>query len=510
MIEHSEAAAYLAAYNEHHGTSFRLGGKIASGGTASVFDLEDTVPAQVVKIMKTTVLCSANALPTLRRRSCRRMYDHFSEEMKAMHLLQGNPHIMPILGEYVHHLKDEGDLPEEKRSWEAVFLIRMPKLMNLSGYLKDHPATEQMLIQLGSDICRCLVQCEASDILHRDVKPPNIFVREDADGIAFVLGDFGVCRRSTKPMLSTLTRVMTVGYTAPEALSNTIKAGEHNADIYSLGSVLYELAGDGTLPHELYERDVFQLPVPDQISGELGQIIVKACAYSAGERYRHAAQMLADLEAISVGQTGPESGGELADRARGAICEGDFDKAAALALQGIQLELPDCRRLWAYCRYVLIRNERMQLLKEGGQAGRLQACEKELEELSLSLDEQILLEDDMAARCIRALIYMEQGDVERFYRDIGEAAEAGHAMARYYHGKALWEGWGRSERDRPEGCRYVLSAAEEGYLPAVDFLRRRLYPMEPEFEMSRSLEKQVVLMEESDPQSLRENMVRFL
>ena len=35
MIEHSEAAAYLAAYNEHHGTSFRLGGKIASGGTAS-------------------------------------------------------------------------------------------------------------------------------------------------------------------------------------------------------------------------------------------------------------------------------------------------------------------------------------------------------------------------------------------------------------------------------------------------------------------------------------------
>ena len=144
------------------------------------------------------------------------------------------------------------------------------------------------------------------------------------------------------------------------------------------------------------------------------------------------------------------------------------------------------------------------------QRGFLQACEKELEELSLSLDEQIFLEDDMAARCIRALIYMEQGDVERFYRDIGEAAEAGHAMARYYYGKALWEGWKRPARDRFGGCRYVLLAAEAGYLPAADFLRRRLYPLEPEFDMSRSLEKQVVLMHEPDPQALRENMVRFL
>ena len=86
---------------------------------------------------------------------------------------------------------------------------------------------------LGRDICEALAVCHRKQLLHRDVKPENIFV--DGEG-RFKLGDFGIARRLDNPA-TYLTQVGTPYYMAPEVFS--LHSYDGRADIYSLGLVLY-------------------------------------------------------------------------------------------------------------------------------------------------------------------------------------------------------------------------------------------------------------------------------
>ncbi len=70
--------------------------------------------------------------------------------------------------------------------------IRMELLTSLPSYLDRYALSRTRVVSLGLDLCGALAACAQYHILHRDIKPDNLFVA--ADG-TFKLGDFGIARQ---------------------------------------------------------------------------------------------------------------------------------------------------------------------------------------------------------------------------------------------------------------------------------------------------------------------------
>ncbi len=187
--------------------------------------------------------------------------------------------------------------------WDV--LIKKELLTALLKYLsREQHTDEDLAVRLGKDMCRALAECARHKIIHRDIKPQNIYVAPNG---AFKLGNFGVA--CIKEQTSTATeRVGTTAYMAPEEYNNL--PYNRTADIYSLGLVLYWLLNERRVPfakdNTMSQREEAlrrrmrgeALPAPVHGSEELKRIILKACAFDPKNRYQTAEEMLRDLEAI--------------------------------------------------------------------------------------------------------------------------------------------------------------------------------------------------------------------
>ena len=120
--------------------------------------------------------------------------------------------------------------------------LKMELLQDLSSYTEEHEMDEQEVIHLAMDICQALMSCEEKNIVHRDIKPDNILVDKEGN---YKLGDFGIARYAEKTW-NTLSRRGTFYYMAPEVYHGQKYGAE--ADIYSLGMVLYRLLNKGRDP----------------------------------------------------------------------------------------------------------------------------------------------------------------------------------------------------------------------------------------------------------------------
>ena len=188
--------------------------------------------------------------------------------------------------------------------------IKMELLTPLTKAL-DQYVPEETVINIGQDICNALIICKQHRIIHRDIKPQNIFVSPYGD---YKLGDFGIAKTVEKTMGGT--KIGTYKYMAPEVYNN--QAYGSAADIYSLGLVLYWLLNERRLPFlplppqkigagmEEKAREMRlageELPLPKHGSSELKAIVMKACAYDPRDRFRSAAEMLDALEEIGTVQ----------------------------------------------------------------------------------------------------------------------------------------------------------------------------------------------------------------
>lgn len=193
---------------------------------------------------------------------------------------------------------------EDSIGWDI--LIRMELLTPMTEYLLSHAMTEKEVIQLGCDLCSILSYCQQKGLVHRDIKPGNIFVNEAGQ---FKLGDFGIARTVEKTT-GGLSRKGTEGFMAPEVYFG--KPYSATVDIYSVGLVLYRLMNNNRLPflppipqairfsdrEEALARrmqgDV--LPAPANASSEFAKIILKAAAYNSADRYNTAEEMLQALK----------------------------------------------------------------------------------------------------------------------------------------------------------------------------------------------------------------------
>lgn len=161
---------------------------------------------------------------------------------------------------------------------------------------------------LGADIAEALAYAHGAGIVHRDVKPENIF----AVGGRAVLADFGIARIVDERSLNGLTTggmvLGTVAYMSPEQAG-----GEPNidgrSDLYSLGCVLYELV-TGVPPFvantamALIGKHMVEQPIAPSARGasvhaELDRVILQLLAKQPAERPASAADAAVLLRAAS-------------------------------------------------------------------------------------------------------------------------------------------------------------------------------------------------------------------
>ncbi len=163
----------------------------------------------------------------------RKVVDAFIGEVKMMIAFKGAPNILTV---------EDYKVVERKHEIGWDIQIRMELLTPLYSYLADKTMTEAEVAKLGCDICSALEVCATKHVIHRDIKPGNIFI-DDFD--TFKLGDFGIARQM-EDLTTEMSRKGTGSYMAPEVE----KGLKYNAsvDLYSLGLVLYLLMNQNRLP----------------------------------------------------------------------------------------------------------------------------------------------------------------------------------------------------------------------------------------------------------------------
>lgn len=196
-------------------------------------------------------------------------------------------------------------LPHEDRIGWDIF-IKMELLTPMLKYI-DHNYNEAQVIKLGIDICKALQLCREKNIVHRDIKPQNIFVSPSGD---FKLGDFGIAKISDQTVSGT--KIGTYEFMAPEIYNN--KPYGTSSDLYSLGMVLYWMMNDRhcpflppppQIPSSAMKEDAYRrrfsgepLPPPAHGSEALRTIVSTACGFTPAMRYTSPAQMRNALEML--------------------------------------------------------------------------------------------------------------------------------------------------------------------------------------------------------------------
>ncbi len=170
----------------------------------------------------------------------------------------------------------------------------------------ERPIPLAEAIDIARRLCDALDHMQRHEIFHRDLKPGNVMLC--ADGSVRIM-DFGVAMTAVAPRL-TLAGAKGIGtpeYMAPEQLSG--RRGDHRADIYSLGAMLYEMT-TGRRPYD-EQPDMYSLtkarlvgdPVAPRaynrsMSPALEEVILRALARDPRDRYGAAAELRGDLDRL--------------------------------------------------------------------------------------------------------------------------------------------------------------------------------------------------------------------
>jgi serine/threonine-protein kinase len=192
--------------------------------------------------------------------------------------------------------------------------ISLAALLRAEKTIAPHRAAN-ILLQCASG----LAAAHAAGVIHRDLKPDNIFLTRNNDREFVKLLDFGVAKMAGAGRLTRAGMVFgTPHYMSPEQAAG--QSVDHRADIYALGVILYECF-TGRVPFEadtymgVLTKHMFATPEPlERIApdasrlGALGPIAMRCLAKSPAERYASMAEVAAAIEtAMADPQVAPTS-----------------------------------------------------------------------------------------------------------------------------------------------------------------------------------------------------------
>jgi len=187
----------------------------------------------------------------------------------------------------------------------------------LAEYLSEHkPLSLERAVPLLSDVAAALDYAHSRQIVHRDVKPRNVMLRQTDDSLRAVLMDFGIVKwlDGTVSLGGALTdgqMIGTVDYAAPEQITAANEI-DGRADIYALGVMAYAML-TGELPFKGNVGQIIfahlQQPPPDprnvnpMLSDATAGAIIRCLAKKPTARFQTAGafvDMLKPVESLEV------------------------------------------------------------------------------------------------------------------------------------------------------------------------------------------------------------------
>lgn len=280
---------------------------VAKGASSTVFKLKRISSDNIdeYSAVKVISINAENETGLSQKAKLSSVHDkHISaeNEISNMYKLNDCPYVVHCNNYYIKDIFDEHANPIG-----FDILIHMNYYICLTNHLIDNDIvlTEDEVLKLAKQVGIALKAAHYNNIIHRDIKPDNIFIDENKN---YLLGDLGVSKQINNET-SFYTIAGTEPYVAPEQLKvDNINKQYKTSDIYSFGIVLYTLLNNNYLPFvddKCSLSDIQKaikkqlggenLPPPNSGSDELQRIVLKACKHDPRQRYQSMDELLYDL-----------------------------------------------------------------------------------------------------------------------------------------------------------------------------------------------------------------------
>jgi eukaryotic-like serine/threonine-protein kinase len=241
-------------------------------------------------------------------KNSREATERFSREAAAASQVK-SPHVVQT---FDHGISNDG---------VPYIVMELLEGRDLGAHLDVHGrCSPELVLEIVVQLSRALDKAHARGIVHRDIKPGNIFLCESSgDGVFIKLLDFGIAKGVDVPKIDSATKTgAMIGspfYMSPEQILGS-KEIDHRSDLWSVGVVTYEaLTGKkpfdaetmGGLAIRIHSEP---LPLPTKLVPELSPAVdawfMRACARKPEERFSSAKEM-AEALAKALGGEMPKS-----------------------------------------------------------------------------------------------------------------------------------------------------------------------------------------------------------
>jgi serine/threonine-protein kinase len=251
--------------------TYRLLERIGAGGMGEVYAAEHARLGRRV------------AVKILRPDDHQAALDRFRREVKAIARLES---------EYVVNVMDCGEA-DDGTPFLVMDLLHGEDLRCLLKREVQLPIARA--VNLILDACHGVAAVHDAGLVHRDLKPGNLFVTRRSTGEDWCkILDFGVAKIDTSTWTAEGAVIGTIRYMAPEQLRDGASAGP-SVDIYALAAILYECLS-GTSPYtstsveELMFKVMNETPTPieelnPRVPAPLSEAVQRAMAKSPNERF---------------------------------------------------------------------------------------------------------------------------------------------------------------------------------------------------------------------------------
>ena len=290
-VQPADPAPLPTAFDGEH---YQIREPLGEGGKKRVYLAHDTVIDRDValSLLKTEGLDEASRI-------------RLTREAQAMGKLGSHQNIVTI-----------HDLGEENGQPYIVTELMAGDVAGLIAEADDHRLPIEQAIDIAASVCRGLEHAHAKGIIHRDVKPSNVYLT--ADGVVKI-GDFGLALVDDFTRLTMTDHIVgTMSYLPPELASG----GEVTArsDLYSLGVMIYEMVSGtlpfvGDTPEAVIGQHLKTPPVSPSwhnadVPPSLEALILQLLEKNPNSRPASASDVISTLKSVEAGQVSaePETG----------------------------------------------------------------------------------------------------------------------------------------------------------------------------------------------------------